>query len=63
MSCFVYVCHCLYIKRSLKTDFDFDKNRFISIEEVQDGKNFDKFVYIRDTNANDFDFMSLVALA
>ena len=56
MSCFVYVCHCLYIKRSLKTDFDFDKNRFVSILEVQDGRNSDKFVYIRDTNANDFDF-------
>ena len=56
MSCFVYVCHCLYIKGSLKTDFDFDKNRFVSILEVQDGRNSDKFVYIRDTNATDFDF-------
>ena len=56
MSCFVYACHCLYIKESLKTDFDFDKNRFVSILEVQDGKNYDKFVYIYDTNANDFRF-------
>ena len=56
MSCFVYVCHCLYIKGSLKVDFDFDKNCFVSILEVQDGRNCNKFVYIRDTNANDFDF-------
>ena len=63
MSCFVYVHHCLYIKGSLKTDFDFDKNRFVSILEVQDGRNSDKFVYIRDTNAMILIFMSPVALA
>ena len=56
MFCFVYVCHCLYIKGSLKMDFDFDKNHFVSILEVQNGRNSNKFVYIRDTNANDFDF-------
>ena len=53
MPFFVYVCHCLYIKGGLKTDFDFDKNCFASILKVQDGRNFDdKFVYIRGTNFN-----------
>ena len=57
MSCIAYVCHCQYTKGNLKTDFDFEKNQFVQVPEVQDaGKSDDKFFVFQDTEANDFDF-------